>query len=583
MAIESTGDAARQGRRERELAIIYATSRALAALREVDEVLDTIVLHAHELMGSDLTYLSVLENGRLKLRASAGTVSAEFRNAEVPSTTGIGGRIIARKAPCWVRNYLAETDIEHSPEFDARVVGEDLIALLGVPLLTADSVLGILYVAERTERSYAPWEIAHLSALADHASVALENARLYEESQNALIELKAAYRTIERSSQVHEALGRIVLTGGGEADIAALLHETLGGHIAIVDRGSAVIAEYPDQPSVPQPEGTSSWQDALQRSRHSGQSVTRPSASGWHTVSAINTGDAYLGAILWNHRSEPEAVDVRTVERASHIVGLLMLKQDAVVEAEERLRDEVLTELLRARLPLSPELVGRGRAMRLDFSSFNSLIVVEARGLETYDVQRHMMSYARDWQGLLGTYVGHVVLAVESDDLQASVTNLHRRLRSILRAPLLVCGTALDTTATDFARAFTLASRCARVLTHAGVTDAGTTTAENAMYAALFDPERAEELTLFLDGTLASLLRHDERNNTALVATLTAYFANQHNVARTAREMHVHSNTLLKRLERVATVVGSDWKSPTKSLPLQLALRLHALRVSADG
>jgi hypothetical protein len=47
-------------RRGRELSSLYATARSLTALGELDAVLDSIVREAHELMGTDFTYLSLL-------------------------------------------------------------------------------------------------------------------------------------------------------------------------------------------------------------------------------------------------------------------------------------------------------------------------------------------------------------------------------------------------------------------------------------------------------------------------------------------------------------------------------------------
>ena len=78
--------------------------------------------------------------------------------------------------------------------------------------------------------------MALLSAFADHAAIAIVNARLYDESRRALAEVRQAYETMERSSQVHEALTRVVLHGGGAAEVAALLVEELGGRVTVVDR-----------------------------------------------------------------------------------------------------------------------------------------------------------------------------------------------------------------------------------------------------------------------------------------------------------------------------------------------------------
>lgn len=582
MPEQATDTEARRSRRDREISSLYATARSLAVLGEVDEVLAAIVKHAHDLMGVDLTYLSVLDGEHLRMRASEGVVSARFTSAEVLSSTGIGGQVIANRAPFWVSNYLTDDSIEHSDAFDALVGDEGLLALLGVPLLAADRVLGVLYVADRVARPYTHDEVALLSALADHASVALENARLYDESRVALARLQEAYATIERSGQVHEALGRVVLTGGGETEVAGLLQEGLGGQVIMLDRNDTVIATR-TAADVLVSDSRLEWHDELIRSRREGRTVLEQRGSGWQTVTAITTGDTYLGAIVWWHPDEPDPVDVRTVERASHIVGLLVLKQDAIVQAEERLRDEVLTELIRSPIPLPPELVSRARAMRVDVTDFDALVVAETTGRDAAEVHRRLTMAARDWHGLVGIYAGRATLALRSDDLALTVRSVHRSLRAGLGEPVLVCGSSLDGHSGGFSRAFSLASRCARVLAIAGVDDVGTTTTENGMYAALFDPERGEELQAFLDATLGDLIAHDERNNTVLVDTLTAYFANGGNVARTAREIHVHTNTLLKRIERVATVCGSDWNSPVKALPLQLALRLHELRLSLQG
>ena len=73
-------------RRERELSSLYATARSLTALGGTDAVLDSIVREAHELIGTDFTYLSLLgSNGELMLKASQGTISSTFSAARVPA------------------------------------------------------------------------------------------------------------------------------------------------------------------------------------------------------------------------------------------------------------------------------------------------------------------------------------------------------------------------------------------------------------------------------------------------------------------------------------------------------------------
>jgi DNA-binding PucR family transcriptional regulator len=93
----------------------------------------------------------------------------------------------------------------------------------------------------------------------------------------------------------------------------------------------------------------------------------------------------------------------------------------------------------------------------------------------------------------------------------------------------------------------------------------------------VFDPERAGELDRFLAGSIGTLREYDERRGTDLVGTLSAYYVHRANVAATARALHLHVNTLLKRLDRAGTVLGFDWRHEN-DLELQLGLRLHQLR-----
>jgi DNA-binding PucR family transcriptional regulator len=95
----------------------------------------------------------------------------------------------------------------------------------------------------------------------------------------------------------------------------------------------------------------------------------------------------------------------------------------------------------------------------------------------------------------------------------------------------------------------------------------------------IFDTERARELERFISGSIGPLLDYDQRRGTDLVETLSAYYVHRTNVAATARALHVHVNTLLKRLDRAGNVLGLDWRHEN-DLELQLGLRLHQLRAT---
>jgi DNA-binding PucR family transcriptional regulator len=73
---------------------------------------------------------------------------------------------------------------------------------------------------------------------------------------------------------------------------------------------------------------------------------------------------------------------------------------------------------------------------------------------------------------------------------------------------------------------------------------------------------------------LGPLREYDARRNAGLVDTLRAYIEGNFSIARAARAMHLHSNTVIYRLERVRELTGRDPRDPRDVVFLALSLRL---------
>jgi sugar diacid utilization regulator len=449
-------------------------------------------------------------------------------------------------------------------------------------------VVGVLFAADRTERPFEHDEVALLSAFADHAAVALNNARLYDESRSALKELQSAYVTIEqqvaameRAQSVHESLTHVVLKGGGAEEVSRLLVEHLKGAVTVFDRTGAVTAKCHHEDDVEQPAQRPS-PDAVEQARQSGRWATTTDSTGlWHTAATIQAGDTNLGALLLTRSHEPAPVDIRTLERAAQIMGLLILKESAVAEAEERVSGELLTELLVSAPPVGPNQRARAQARGIDISTLNVLVVAESESRSAAEVSRRLHVLSHESGGLAGEHLGRATLLVHADDPGGAARAVHERLRRDLGTPVRVVAEAV--TDESWGRAFERSSRCCGLMQSLGVDDQAATADQYAMFALLFDAERQQDLDRFLSDSVEPLVAYDRRRSTQLVATLTAYFEHAGNLTRTARALHIHMNTLLKRLDRVATVLGGDWRAPDRALQLQVALRLHELRSRSEG
>lgn len=582
-------------RRELEISSLYSTARSLAKLGEIDEVLKTIVHHAHELMATDFTYLSVFnDDGSLRLRASEGTISSAFLAGRIPAGIGVADHVLRTHKPYWVRDYRSADDIKHDPDFDRVTRAEGMVAVLGIPLMAADRVFGVLYAADREPRAFMQDEIALLSAYADHAAVALENARLYDQARRAVGEVEAAHavieanvHTLEHSAAIQEALTGAVLAGGGVQDVADLLIAALGDQIVVLDSNHQVLAARfrnghnaadMDPPSSPDPQWLQTLQPAIEQSRQSKESVlvSGTPAGTCNVIAAVMAGESFLGALILTRPSPLEPHDSHIVERAAQILGLATLQEDSLVDAEERVGRELLSEVLTARRPFPKELAMRARARRANLDKLNTVIVAEVPGERSSTATRQLQQLARERGGLAGSHLGEPTLLVQADDPSVQARRVHHQLKRAVGLPLVVCAAPIGAPPDSPGRQFGLAQRCCQLMRALGLTDTFSTTDTLGLYAVVFDPDRSNDLKILLETTQA-IVDYDRRRGTDLLNTLDVYFANQGNLAKTARAMDVHVNTLLKRVERINEILGTDWQQTELALRLQFAVRLRQL------
>src|SRR5690606_40733367 len=127
------------------------------------------------------------EHGDFYVRVTEGVMSQDFGRIRVPRTIGVCGSVARTRRPFYSNNYSADRNFDHDMGIDRAISGEGIVSILGIPLELEAYVMGVLFVGDRYVRSYTPQEMAVLSSLGTFAALAIDNARLLEESQRALL------------------------------------------------------------------------------------------------------------------------------------------------------------------------------------------------------------------------------------------------------------------------------------------------------------------------------------------------------------------------------------------------------------
>ncbi|XVS66357.1 helix-turn-helix domain-containing protein [Actinosynnema sp. CA-299493] len=545
-------------RREAELEALFDTANDLAGVRDPDAVLRSIVRRARLLLGADIAYLSMNEPGRgTYMRVTDGSISALFQQVRLGMGEGLGGLVAQTARPYVTADYFADDRFDHTGPIDAAVRDEGLVAILGVPLKLDRRVIGVLYAANRSPRQFPPDEVALLSSLADHAAIALDTAHLLEETRAAGETISAHNEAMRRAEDAHDRLTDLVLRGADVPEVAAAVAKVLDGGIVVHDSDGVELARI----------GTTSAltpRAAVNASRASGRAI--PQDGTW--VCAVLAGRELLGGITLTDRPDLGDADRRLFERASVVTALLLLLRRTVAEAENKVRGELITDLLTAAVD-SVALRARARRVGVELAAEHVVLVADGPRDRLLAAAAHHASACR---GLAGAHGEHVVLVLPGADLACAADDAARVLGKAVGLPVTVGSGGPAHGPEGVAAAHAEAVRCLKALLQLGRKGTGGTLADLGFVGVLLG-DRAD-VAGYVRSTLGPLLDYDSSRGTELVRTVTAYFACGANLSRAKDELHVHVNTVVQRLDRVASLLGDDWQSPERVLEVQLALKL---------
>ncbi|MFE7275257.1 helix-turn-helix domain-containing protein [Streptomyces sp. NPDC057623] len=569
-------------RREAELSALFETAHDLAGLRDLDAVLQAIVQRARSLLGTDIAYLSLNDpaRGDTYMRVTEGSVAARFQQLRLGMGEGLGGLVAQTARPYVTDDYFKDDRFQHTLSIDAGVRDEGLVAILGVPLMLGHHVIGVLFAADRRARVFEREQIALLGSFAALAAAAIDTANLLTETRAALADLERANEiiqdrsgVIERASDVHDRLAELVLRGGGVHDVAAAVSEVLDGTVEFT-------------------EATAAPAKALEVSRVEGHAVRHD--DDW--IGAVAAGGELLGALVLRGHPGLDPVDQRTLERAAMVTSLLLLARRSAAEAEQRVRGELLDDLLDAR-DRDPRLL-RERAARLEADLDATHVVLAARlEVTAADADEQAAARRRLWSaashlaatrhGLAATRDGGTVLLLPLDQGDTATTlarSTARHLGTAVHEAVTVGASApvedLAARPDAVAAAYEEGRRCLDAMRLLGRSGDGAAAEDFGFVGLLLAGDR--DIRGFVDRTIGQVVAYDERRGTDLLHTLDAYFACGMSPARTKDELHVHVNTVAQRLERVGRLLGDDWQGPARALEIQLALRLHRLSAPAQ-
>jgi PAS domain S-box-containing protein len=183
-------------RRVVELATLTDIGKALTATLRVEALLQLIYEQTCRLMYAEKMSIALYDPPRHEIEfVFTRNVEETLPGSRQSAEEGLNGHIIRERRAIRLRN-----DTQLTPQgLGLEPIGQQAAAWMGVPMLIADPrvaagerVLGVISVQHYTDvYAYDETHQALLEAIASQAAIALENARLFDETQRRVAELGA--------------------------------------------------------------------------------------------------------------------------------------------------------------------------------------------------------------------------------------------------------------------------------------------------------------------------------------------------------------------------------------------------------
>lgn len=163
--------------RVQELTVLYSIGKSVSALMSQEELLERIVEAGVYITRAEEGFLLLRDerSNELYLRAAKNVGEQRAQHLRLPINDGLAGQVVRTGKAVRIDKAPTGTSLKVKTGFFVR-------SIIQVPLTVGQNVIGVLAVDnQQIDRPFSENDQYLLSALADYAAIAIENANLYQQ------------------------------------------------------------------------------------------------------------------------------------------------------------------------------------------------------------------------------------------------------------------------------------------------------------------------------------------------------------------------------------------------------------------
>jgi hypothetical protein len=296
---------------------------------------------------------------------------------------------------------------------------------------------------------------------------------------------------------------------------------------------------------------------------------------------------AYLLTLEEDGEQAGEDVSLLVTEHAATICGVIMSRERVVAAAAGRVRDGLVEGLLLGRARDPDEQQRWARHLGYDAAQSHRVIAIAVEGVDpprrVYDNLAHLAA-GRAPDAIASVRDNELVIVAREraghpaprlpDPAQLASACVAHAAQLFPAAVLTVAIGGACREPSDIPRAYSQARRTVGALRRLGRHGQVVAFEDLGIHRLLLQVPDLDELRSFAREVIGELMAEEARHRSGLLRTLAVYLRENGSLQRSARELHVHPNTVTYRLNRVERITGLDLDRSQDRLMAHVALEI---------
>ena len=229
---------------DERIAILLELSSAFTAELKLDELLPLILDRTKRVLRAEATSILLIdrETGELHFpvtSSASASVDASLHDLRFPADRGVAGAALSGGRTIHV------PDVSQDQRFYSaidRETGQQTREIVCAPLRAHGEYIGVMEALNPTTGNFTPGDVEFLDALAGPVSIAIENARLYEELRASENRLRHEVDGLRRE-RVHRGFPEVVGTSPALARVFSLMESAVPSSITVLLEGETGVGK----------------------------------------------------------------------------------------------------------------------------------------------------------------------------------------------------------------------------------------------------------------------------------------------------------------------------------------------------